>query len=1033
MDTSIMSSSSSSSSSSSAGGNNDAALMMDDALQRLVHAMTGRDDSIATSLARQLLTIGGSTASASNEEEVLASTWRRIARKAPDDNFLAEMEALYARLEQQQQQHSSSSSPHYLPPKILTVLTKMMGERMVLPETAASAASRRGGSARTTPPEQPSPRVVQQRVPPTPESASEGRRSSRSTSSVTGHSATPRMGTTSMAARTPSAHRSFQQPPPASTTRSSSSARTSSQQQTNKNHHRPLKPKQPQMPRPAVAAAAAPQDPQSVGQEKQELEKEEALLLRECLYSLQGIDGERIRYYHKDEKHNRENQRDAANDDNTNLTFYDGIRIQSPALSNNLLYTGRVLQTRLGTGAMDALRISGEAGWLYHRIQNYIHEVQHDDSKGVVARAVAGTLGDELREYHSLLAQYESQLANHLSLRQLMVDLRMPTSRLQILALLTDGLRHLSGGHLLSGLHQHALHGDTRHATLAQSILVAASRPWFDILFTWTTQGVLSDPHGEFFVTESSTVDDRHLWNEKYRIDKDQIPEGILDKELVGPIFNVGKGINFIRRCLLDSQWTMHLESNGEDDTVTTNGGGGFQQELGYSYTPYADGNPTLQRTLSRAAHLVHTHILRTLKEENHLMQHLFALKQFLFLGQGDFFSALMDGLHSEFREQPGIVGIYKHSLLSIVEGALRSTNAKYMPQYVLDRLQVELLMDPDDDVYGMFGQDPRQPQGKGDTRTVWDIFMLDYQVPDPLRAVVHPETLDKYKMVFSLLFSLKRVEFMLNFTWRQSATLQHALQTYGQYNGINASSSEAYAQAFSLLRNISILRQNMMHLIVNLKSYFMFEVLEGGWRRLQAEIEAAKTLDEVIAAHDFYIDGIMRKSLLRTGDNDDIIQQQLADHVQILLQVTGEFCDLQEHLFHESLSMAEIATQKRMEADRRANEGRWGFDSEQEIREEENFFGLADETKMLEVTRMSTIYNQNTLALLRVLSDRVNANPDDFDDEKDLADIDDPEQYGMAQRRSYRRVVEDNLDSQRFLIAQLDHNLYYTSQGYLR
>ena len=84
---------------------------------------------------------------------------------------------------------------------------------------------------------------------------------------------------------------------------------------------------------------------------------------------------------------------------------------------------------------MDALRISGEAGWLYHRVQSYILNVQQDQSKGVVARAFCGTLGDELRDYHSLLTKYESQLASSsLTLRQLMVDLRLPTHRLKILA-----------------------------------------------------------------------------------------------------------------------------------------------------------------------------------------------------------------------------------------------------------------------------------------------------------------------------------------------------------------------------------------------------------------------------------------------------------------------------------------------------------------------------------------------------------------------------------------------------------------------
>ena len=740
---------------------------------------------------------------------------------------------------------------------------------------------------------------------------------------------------------------------------------------------------------------------QQIQEEKIELETEEALIMRECLYSLQGIDGERIRYYHND-------SRSSSSD----IDNYEGVRVQSPALSHSLLYTGHVIETRLGSGAIDALRISGEAGWLYNRVQSYIYEVQHDEAKGVVARAFAGTLAEELREYHSLLAQYESKLPQ-LTLRQLLVDLRMPTSRLKILAMLTDGLRNLSGGHLLSALYKHSLHGDTRHTTLVQSLLYSASRPWFDILYLWTTQGALSDPHNEFFIAECFDVDDKHLWNDKYRVNKDQIPDGILDHELVKPAFNVGKGINFIRRSLLDGQWTMQLP----DDETTDDG---FNQDLGYRYKPLSSSgnaqNASLQKTLDKAAHLVHTHILRTLKEQNHMMQHLFALKQFLFLGQGDFFSALMEGLHTEFSNEAGVIGIYKHSLLSIVEGALRSTNAKYLPQYVLDRLQVELLLDPEDEAYNMFGPDRRHGADNNDQRTVFDIFMLGYQVPDPLIAIVHPTALDKYKMVFALLFGLKKVEFMLNFTWRQSATLQHALHTSAQYRGISISTNTGYANATFLLRKISILRQSMTHMIVNLKSYLMFEVLEGGWRRLEVEIDAAKTLDEVIEAHDRYIDGIVRKGLLRT-EKDDSSQQQLADQVQNLLVITGEFCDLQETLFHDALLSADIAAEKRIESDRRTNKGQWGFESEQDIREQENFFGLADMAITQEVVRISEIYNQNALAMLLVLGEKVNGTPEDFD------------AYDVTSSRR-GDLVDDDLDPQRFLIAQLDHNNFYGAQA---
>jgi gamma-tubulin complex component 3 len=750
------------------------------------------------------------------------------------------------------------------------------------------------------------------------------------------------------------------------------------------------------------------------------LREEEGALLRECLYSLQGIDGERIRYYH----------RDISDNSLPDMTNYEGVRAQSTALSSqNLLYnSGGMLESRLGSGAMDALRICGEAGWLYSRVKSYIQDVQHDETKGVVARAFAEALAEQLRDYHSLLTTYEAKLPDF-TLRQLLVELRSPTSRLKILAMVTDGLRQFRGGHLLSALHKHSLHGNTNHATLVQSILYKASRPWFEILHMWTTQGVLSDPWNEFFVVEDANVDDKHLWKDKYRINEDQVPTGILDQALVKPSFTVGKGINFIRRCLLDGQWTMRLQNDTNPGRETLRQGN--FQDLGYRYKPYEDGNSEnviLQKTLTRAATLVHSHILRTLKEDNSLMHHLFALKQFLLLGQGDFFSALMEGLHNEFSDETSINEIYKHSLLSIVEGALRSTNAKYMPQYIVDRLQVELILGPEDETDDVWNPPQNRANDENNQerphRSVYDMFLLDYQVPDPIGAIVHSSALDRYKMVFSLLFRLKKIEFTLNYTWRQSATLQHALQTAAQYNGIDQSTNKGYGRATFLLRNISILRQSMTHLIVNLKSYLMFEVIEGGWQRLESAIDEATTLDEAIDAHDRYLDDNVRKSMLRDEERVDYIQQHLAHEVDVVLAITDSFCSLQERLFNDALRSADIAAEKRIEAESRLSKGQWGFGSDKDRAEQETFFGLANSTVLENVLRISEDYNDHALELLRALNDKVNGSTNEFAEND--ANLENGGELNDRLNAAYR---DDDLDPQRFLIAQLDHNHFYATQ----
>ena len=931
-----------------------------DPVERLVGSIVGSDTNNAhvIALANRVLSSQIGTNSKENSRDAftdLSSTWRRIGRKARKPNAKEEIEELYAQYEKECATNESSD----LPAKLIVTLTKLMGKRI---QTTAL----------------PSKTTKTQMTPKTTRVENDVRMVSTATRGIQG-----------------SSQKNVKQP-----------LRPSNRDETtNKNKELPSSTSKPQS---HVYISG------SHGRmRKEELKQEEEKLLKECLYSLQGIDGERIRYYY----------RDPEDTSLPNISNYEGIRIQSPVLSQNILYTGEAAETRLGSGAMDALKMCGEAGWLYIRIKTYIHKVQQDQAKGVVARAFAETLAEQLREYHSLLTTYETKFAGF-TLRQMLVELQGPIFRLKTLAMLVDGLQDLTGGHLLGALYKHSINGNTVHSGIVQSILVKASRPWFEILYAWTTKGILSDPWNEFFVVENKSIEDKHLWNNKYTINHDLVPLGILDQKFVEPSFNVGKGINFIRRCLLDGQWTMQLEneisdsiSSGSPDQRTD-----VENKLGYRYQPTGlqnEENTALKNTIHVAMGLVHSHILSTLREENHLMQHLFALKQFLLLGQGDFFSALMDGLHSEFyrdREQAsGIKGIHKHSLLMIVEGALRSTNAKYLPSYIIERLQVELILGPGEEMDGyLYGADNQKPDGtETDQRRVFDIFMLDYQVPDPVLSIVHTAAMERYKMVFSLLFRLRNIEFMLNYTWRQSATIQHALQTSAQYTGIDISSNKGYARATFLLRNIAILRQSMIHLIVNLKSYLMFEVIEGGWQKLESVIESASTLDEAINAHDSYLQSIIRKAMIKDPDAGDQSQQNiLAEQVETVLLIANEFCSLQETLFNRSLKEAEITAQKRVESESRLKRGQWGFDTQQDVSEQESFFGLSDHSIMDDVSRIFDAFNSHALGLLRALNERVDGDQGDMDDDDD---------FGWE---------NEDWHPQRFLIAQLDHNNFYANQG---
>jgi gamma-tubulin complex component 3 len=153
------------------------------------------------------------------------------------------------------------------------------------------------------------------------------------------------------------------------------------------------------------------------------------------------------------------------------------------------------------------------------------------------------------------------------------------------------------------------------------------------------------------------------------------------------------------------------------------------------------------------------------------LLMHLRALKNYMFLGHGDFADALMESLgsallhvhipsmqfystvyvaHSPNLSRPANI-LYRHNLTAKLEEAIRSTNAQNDPSEVLRRLDARML----EYTHGELG---------------WDVFTLEYKVDAPINTVLDSDTMIKYLKVFSHLWKMKRVEGTLTTTWMRIA-----------------------------------------------------------------------------------------------------------------------------------------------------------------------------------------------------------------------------------------------------------------------
>ncbi|KAL7480498.1 hypothetical protein ACHAW6_006189 [Cyclotella cf. meneghiniana] len=729
------------------------------------------------------------------------------------------------------------------------------------------------------------------------------------------------------------------------------------------------------------------------------------------------------------------------------------------ASSNHFLFGADLSHPLLKSGARDAVSLCGECGYLYGRVVDFVDLVLEDGNDYypcAVTRALAVRLHEELGRYHGELSVLESELPpvdlpcgvvsigdfgtnRYITLRSLVARLGPIRDHLRTLAILADGVgaRNLRGGKLLSAVLAHSLDGGSRHSDLVRSIGADCSVPWYNLLRQWITQGLLEDVHLEFFISEvhpkdvgSSMSSGYFTWHKRFVLVKGQIPLQIMTDDLARQVLLVGKGINFIRHCLQDRDWEVFGENkstSSRDDT----------EMLSPSFATLIDLKDqdyesrcisTLHDAVIKSSSRIHRHILDSLNNRHKLMQHLHAIKQFLFLGQGDFVSSFVESLHQEFRGRTSIAGIYSHTLSSVLEGALRTSNARFLPDYVLARLGVTLMLDEHDpDRYSM-GPPPKKKSddmipwedNEASIQDPWDFVCLEYVIDSPLDAIVHTSAMDSYHQVFMFLFRLKRVEWMLNNSWRQSTALNHAILIETKAGGADAPHISAAAEQSSfLLRRISSTRQTMLHFISNLQNYLMFEVLEGGWDGLVQSVKKSQTLDDIISAHDSYLDEILAKTLSsnRLYDNKQGEKgKTLEDQLRKLLSIALKFGKFQDFIFGNALEALSKAAKTRRKVEETSKTGTWGRTTLDKD-EGKVFIYLADSKLFHFVEHTARQFDKVLGGLLKMLKKEVYDSDHGSSDSREVDTMDSP----LSLR---------NHDALQFLLFRLDFSGYYARQA---
>ncbi|EAT86531.1 spindle pole body subunit [Parastagonospora nodorum] len=565
--------------------------------------------------------------------------------------------------------------------------------------------------------------------------------------------------------------------------------------------------------------------------------------------------------------------------------------------STNLIFpspTALNLPPSLPVPIISLLHTLAEPAILYRGLAEFVESADG----GLIGQSFRSALAKELRAYLGLVATLEGQIRRALTqlsegpahqgvskagvtLKRCMIWIREPTMGLRLMSLMVEESKTKKGGELIALIHSFSLnHGDPYVMAFAERLLSDVTRPFYDMLRQWVYDGELSDPYGEFFVSEQSEDEileangtegkggATSVWEDKYRLNDKMVPT-IVTEDFAKKVFLIGKTLNFIRYGCGDAAWV---------DTYSKEA----SKELRYGDTA------NLERSIGDAYKTTMARLIDLMANKFKLFDHLQALKQYMLLGAGDFIAVLMESLSSNL-DRPANTQ-YRHTLTAQLEHAVRNSNAQFDTSDVLRRLDSRML----ELSHGEIG---------------WDVFTLEYKIDAPVDVIVTPFGSKQYLKVFNFLWRVKRVEFALGSTWRRCTT---------GARGVLGTVSDKVGTDWKKAR---CAMAEMVHFVSQLQHYILFEVIESSWIDLQKALNKPEsTLDDMIEAHAKYLNNITRKGLLGSSSID------FTGQLHELLKTMLSYKDAVDGLY--SFSVAEFTRRQERVAkiETRTAAGRWGL-----------------------------------------------------------------------------------------------------------
>ncbi|ORY87030.1 Spc98 family-domain-containing protein [Protomyces lactucae-debilis] len=475
-----------------------------------------------------------------------------------------------------------------------------------------------------------------------------------------------------------------------------------------------------------------------------------------------------------------------------------------------------------------------EAGLLYRSIATQASTATKET--GLIRQSLNAHLQTHLTRYLEKVAAIEAALRQataqlQVTLKRIALWIRPDVRVLRLMARILHAVDDKQGGTLMNAVHALSKHGDPSVAQFAQDVLVAISKPFYEMLAKWIYGGDLDDPHLEFLVqpvqaaiSSKRVQSTQDAWRGKFAL-VDAMRPAWITPALGRKIFLIGRTLNFTRYNCHDAAFVVEHSKSAF-------------QVLSYGDTF------SLERSMDSAYSTTSQHLKNLIMDKFKLMDHLLAMKRYILLNAGDFVGVLMERLGDSL-DHPAST-LHRHNLTSSLSDAIQSSNAQFEPEHVLTCLDARML----DNAKGSVG---------------WESFTLEYRLERPLDVILTEQAARQYLKIFNFLWRLSRVEYTLSSAWRRNMTAER-----GMLNQVTVVTAD--------WKQVRCVIAEMIHFVCQLQYYILFEVIESSWNELQTQLaDPAADLDGIMNAHSIYVASIMEKALLGSSKTKEAERDCLA------------------------------------------------------------------------------------------------------------------------------------------------------------